>query len=84
MKLKKYIVYLDDGYDCHKIAVPAQSEEDAKEFVEGNGEVIAVKEITEEFPISLDCVANALAGRGFGRIEIDLILRTLARTSIAE
>ena len=73
--MKKYMVYMDDGRDCFKVAIPA---------VQGNGEVIAVKNITEEYPISVDAVADALKRAGFGEVEMMLIIRTLTSTEIAE
>ena len=47
----KYLVYLDDGKDIYKLAVPAVSKEAAKAWCFGNGEVIAVKDVTSEFHI---------------------------------
>lgn len=83
--MKKYMVYLDDdGRDCFKAAIPAANEKAARKYVEGNGEVIAVKDITEDFPISLDKVAQALKNAQFGQIEIDLITRCLSFNDIAE
>lgn len=76
--MKKYMVYLDDGKDCFKVAVPAVNEKAARKYVEGNGEVIAVKDITEDFPISLDKVVQALKNAQFGQIEIDLISNSAA------
>lgn len=84
MKLKKYLVYMDDGRNCFKLAIPAEDESSAREYVAGNGDVIAVKDVTEDYPISLDCVSQALRARGFGQVEIDLILRTLSLCEIAE
>lgn len=78
--MKKYMVYLDDGKDCFK----ATNEKAARKYVEGNGEVIAVKDITEDFPISLDKVAQTLKNAQFGQIEIDLITRCLSFNDIAE
>lgn len=78
------MVYLDDGKDCFKAAIPATNEKAARKYVEGNGEVIAVKDITEDFPISLDKVAQALKNAQFGQIEIDLITRCLSFNDIAE
>lgn len=75
--MKKYMVYLDDGETCFKIAVPAINERKAKEYVSGNGNVIAIRDITEEFPIDLDKVAQALRLASFGNTEIDLITRCL-------
>lgn len=45
--MKKYMVYLDDGKDCFKAAIPATNEKAARKYVEGNGEVTAVKDITK-------------------------------------
>ena len=82
--MKKYIVYMDDGRNCFKVAVPATSEKAARKYVEGNGEVITVKDVTKDFPISLDKVAQALKNAQFGQIEIDLITRCLFSDGIAE
>lgn len=82
--MKKYMVYLDDSKDCFKVAVPATNEKAARKYVEGNGEVIAVKDITEDYPISLDKVIRALRNAQFGQIEIDLISRCLSFNDIAE
>lgn len=54
------MVYLDDGKDCFKVAVPAVNEKAARKYVEGNGEVIAVKDITEDFPIMLSMINQVL------------------------
>ena len=78
------MVYMDDGRDCFKVAVPATNEKEARKYVEGNGEVIAIKDITEDFPISLDKVAQALTNAQFGQVEIDLITRCLSFNCIAE
>ena len=67
-----------------KIAVPAKNEKTAREYVKGNGEIIAVKDVTEEFPISAEKVANALLSAHFGEIEIDLITRCLQMNNITE
>jgi len=84
MMMKKYLVYMDDGRDCFKVAVPAESEKAARKYVEGNGEVIAVKDVTDEYPISLDKVVDALRKSGFGTVEADLIFRSLRKIGIAE
>ena len=75
--MKKYFVYLDDGKDAYRIAVPANNEKEAKDFCEGNGEVVGIKDVTEKYPISKDKVAEALFSNGFGDIEVDLITRAL-------
>lgn len=84
LNFKKYSVYIDDGQNCFKVAIPARNEAEARKYVEGNGEVIAVKEITEDFPISVEKVETALSMYGFGQTEKDLITRTLLMTNIAD
>lgn len=82
--MNKYMVYMDDGSNCYKVAVPASSEKDARKYVEGNGEVIAVKNVTKDFPIDVDKVVDALRGTSFDEIEIDYIVRCLTINGIAE
>lgn len=82
--LRKYMVYMEDRDSLYKVAVPAINEEAAKKYCEGNGDVVAVKDVTEEFPILADCVAAALKNYGFGETEMDLILRTLQITGMTE
>lgn len=82
--MKKYMIYMDDGKNCFKVAIPAKNEKAAREYVKGNGEIIAVKDVTEEFPISSEKVANALLSAHFGEIEMDLIIRCLQMNDIAE
>ena len=84
MILRKYFVYLDDGNNVLKIAVPAKSKSAAEKFCEGSGEVVKVKDVTAEIPISADAIVYALRNQDFGETEIDLIIRTLTSTGIAE
>lgn len=84
MTMKKFMVYLDDGKDCFKCAIPAKDEKSARKYVEGNGEVIAVKDITNDYPISAEKVGEALLKAGFGKIEMDLITRALQQISICD
>lgn len=81
---RKYMVYLDDSKDCYKVAVPAISEEEARKYVEGNGEVIAIKDVTDDYSISLDKVLQSLKNAQFGQTEIDFIIRCLSFLNIAE
>lgn len=82
--MNKYMVYLDDGENLFKVAVPADSKKDALRYVEGNGEVIKVREVDEEYKIKADKVSAALLKAGFNQVEVDFIVRTLTRTEIAE
>lgn len=82
--LRKYFVYLEDGDEVYRVAIPARNEKEARKFVEGNGEVIKVKDVTDDYPISIDKVINALKTCQFGDTEVDLIQRTLTFYGIAE
>lgn len=81
---EKYFVYVDDGYNVYKIAIAAISEDAARAWCAGNGEVVAVKRVTEEYPISADKVSDALRKAQFGQPEIDWIVRALTEFGIAE
>ncbi len=82
--MKKFMVYMDDGRDVYKLAIPAADETVARKYTEGNGEVVAVKDVTEDWPISLDKVVKALRLAQFGQTEIDFISRCLSFDRIAE
>lgn len=82
--MKKYMIYMEDSKDCFKLAIPARSTKDAKACVAGNGNVISVKDVTDDYPISLDKVRDALFKSGFGQIEIDFITRALDQIGICE
>lgn len=75
---------MDDGRDCFKCAIPAVNEKAARKYVEGNGEVIAVKDVTADFPISASKVADALLQAGFGIEETNFITRCLQVNDIAD
>lgn len=83
-KMNKYMVYVDDGYDAMKIAVPAHNEKEAKEYVKGNGEIIAVKDVSEQYPIDANYLAEVLDESRFGEVEKDLIVRALTIMGIVE
>ena len=81
--MKKFLVYLDDIKNVYKQAVCAESEEKAKEFVNGCGEIVAIKDVTNEWEIGLEKVEEALIQAKFGRIEIDFITQCLKNNGIA-
>ena len=81
---RKYIVYLDDGKFVYKIAIAAVTEDAAKAWCAGNGEVIAVKDVTDDYRISSYDVSKALENAGFGEYKIDFIVRALTELGITE
>jgi hypothetical protein len=82
--MRKYFVYLDDSRNVYKIAVPAENEKAARKYVEGNGEIIAVKDVTDEMPINHIKVYDALKNAGFGENEADFIVRALQQINITD
>ena len=82
--MKRFMVYLDDGDNVYKLAIPAKDEKTAREYVHGNGEVIAVKEVEAKDLISAERVAQALENANFGKYEIDFITRALQEINICE
>lgn len=83
-QLKKYMVYVDDGRDCSRFPVPAINEKMAREEILGSGCIVAIKDVSEDYPISLDKVGDALVNAKFGKDEIFFILRTLSITGIGD
>lgn len=81
---KKYCIQVEVQDDVMEFAVPARSEDEAKLYVEDIGKVIAIDDITDRKPISVDKVAAALHKYGFGKTEIELITETLLVTNIAD
>ena len=81
---RKYMVYIDDGTAVYKIAVPAENESDARDFVSGNGEVIAIKDITDSVSIDGDRVFKALKNGAFNDEAIDFMVRALRRVGVIE
>lgn len=82
MILRKFFVYVDDGCSAVRIPVPAVSEKEAKEIAQGFGEIIAVKDVTDDFLISLSHLRELLAMSHYGEIEKGFILRTLVMSGI--
>lgn len=84
--LRKYMVYLEDGEYLYKVAVPAEDEQVARDYVDGNGEILMVKDLTEENKLRIFSknVVEALKNYGFSTTQTDLIIRTLEITGVTE
>lgn len=81
-KMNVYDLYMDDGHSTFKVTVPATSVKSAKEYVQGNGDVVAVKS-SELQDIDLNCLADTLKRSGWGQQEVDVITRALAQCGLA-
>lgn len=80
-RMNVYDLYMDDGHSTFKVTVPAFSKKDAKEYVQGNGDVVEVKP-SELQDIDLNCLADTLKRSGWGQQEIDIIVRALAQIGL--
>lgn len=80
----KYLVYIDDGQDVYRVAIAAVSEDAARAWCAGNGEIVAIKDITEECKIYETTVSNALIAAGFDRDKVALMCRALSELGIIE
>ena len=82
-KMRRFMVYIDDGESVMKIAVPAYDEEDAREYVQGNGEVIAVKLVTTPCPMDgMD--VSLFTSQGYSEHEADFFIRALSRIGMLD
>lgn len=82
--MKKYMAYIDDTKCVFKQAVLAESEEKVMEDLHGCGEIVAIKEVDNDYPISLEKVEEALVRANFGKAEICYITEALRKCKIAE
>lgn len=81
-KMTVYDVYLDDGRDALKVTVPAESQKAAEQYVEGNGEVVAIRKNPDIQDIDLHFLAETLGRNGWGKTEIDIITRALVQVGL--
>jgi len=78
-KLKVYKVYIEDTTNgsCYSTFFPAESEKEAVKLCEGNGDCVAVKDVTDDYKIYLGTLTDTLAMNRYGRAEIQIITRAL-------
>lgn len=77
-KLKKYEVLLDTGKDIKRVYLPATSKKDVDSELEGQGDIVRVKEIADVLP-SAAKVRDDLKKVGYGEAECELVYKTLLR-----
>ena len=76
-KLTVYNVYLDDGKSAFRVTVPAASKKEAADYVQGNGEIVAINPAPVQ-GIDLHRLAYDLKSCQWSQTEVDIITRTLA------
>ena len=75
-KLNVYNVYIDDGTSTFKVIVPAETKKKALEYVEGNGEVVGIRE-DKDIVIDTDRLVRDLDSNGWGQEECNLLTRII-------
>ena len=81
-KMTVYDVYLDAGRDALKVTVPAENQKAAEQYVQGNGEIVAIRKNPDIQDIDLRCLADTLSRGGWGQMEIDIITRALVQVGL--
>lgn len=74
---KLYKVIFEDTYNVYRAYIPADNKEAAEAYVQGNGDIISIKDVTEDFPIDLDHLSRTLSNAGYGKPEMDTIIRIM-------
>lgn len=82
----KYFVYVEDTeYGlASRIAIAAACEESARIQCQDRGQIIAVRDVTEEIKIDSDRVRKALRNGGFSDDEVDFIVNLTEEFGITE
>ena len=76
-----YYAYLDDGTNTFKVPVPAYSVKEAREYVRGNGEIVAIKEDKDSI-IDGGQVYTALKNAGFDRYTAEIVMRLVSLSGL--
>ncbi len=77
---KMYEIIIDDGGRVYKHYGIYRDEKDARKTAEGNGyEVVRIKDVTEDTPLSRDKIFTALINAGFGQNEVNAMYSFVAR-----
>lgn len=72
--MKIFEMIIDDGRNVFKVIRPAENQKQLKARYENNGEIVRIKDVTYDYPISLEKVRKALDTYLFGKAEQDIIV----------
>lgn len=78
MQKKIFEVIFESGKDVFKEYIPCKTKKEAEKWIQGNGDIVRIKEYKLNDSISLDKILDALKASKFGEIEIDIISRALS------
>lgn len=71
---KLYKAIFETDTDAFKVYRTASSPAEFKKIYGGNGDIVSIKDVTEDYPISIPVLVSALRAGGFGSVEIDTIV----------
>lgn len=77
--MKHYKVYMEHNMSAYIAIITANNEKEAREVCDGNGEIVAIKDITDDYPIYIPCLEETLKSAGYGFTEIEIIKNTLTQ-----
>lgn len=80
--MRAYEMIIDSKDSVFKCVRPAKDVKQLKYIYGGNGEMVRIKDVTEEYGIDLSYLRNVLTGKcngHFGEIETDLIISIVQR-----
>lgn len=77
MKLKVYECIIDDGKEVYKEVLTAKNKKQLLDIWGGNGSFEKITEVTNQYPLSLDSIMQAVIDKGFGIAEQRLLIEIL-------
>lgn len=83
-KINVYEVYLEDNSGVSKIHVPAFTKKEAEQYVSGNGEIIAVKKLSDKYQIVTEGLSKALKNDDWNDREIEVLTRLIRMVGLGD
>ncbi len=80
--MKAYEMIIDSGENVFKCVRPAKDIKQLKYIYGGNGEMVRIKDVTEEYGIDIEYLRDVLTGKRnghFGEVETDIICSIVQR-----
>lgn len=77
--MKVFECIIDDGQNIFKTIIPSTNRRTLLAEWNGNGEFVKIKEVTQDYPISIDKVIEALEYANFVTVERQIITIALDR-----
>lgn len=75
--MKRFMVYTESAGYLSKSAIVAENKKEAEELFTKQVEVVAVKDVTDDYVISESQLRESLESGGFGVYEIEFIIQSV-------